>query len=335
MYQQVGGPTAYGAAYGMYGTTENGQLGAVPYDQVGLPMSKLKTRKRMNVVAVCVGLFVPWLVFCGVYAMLTFSWHYRYPALCQYVCYVLAFGFGLLLFVSIVSLIKRKFSHQHIMESRDGGPSWSIFLYTTTLVALSFAMSAGDYNYWSYMQPYYDLTNLNSYQQVDPARMRGQELMDAGRVEFVPGTHLDLKRAMSFKNADTYCVAPITGGLVEGNPPLASYDFFAVGKNCCPGDGGAFKCGAYGEADARSGVRLVQDADRAFYRLAVQQAQSTFDIKSIHPLFFRWVRDADEEVNLYRQEAFQHYLGGMFLYFAFQLLLVALAGTIFAKLGFH
>jgi len=200
-------------------------------------------------------------------------------------------------------------------------------------VALLLGVALGDRNFWTHMQPYYDLTNLNSYQGVDPARMRGQELMDAGRVLFVPGTRLDLSRSMGFKNQDTYCVAPITGGAVQGNPPLASYDFFAVGKNCCSGNAADFKCGLYNHPSAHGGVRLVRDEERAFYRLAVQQAQSAFAIKAVHPLFFHWVVDPMDEVASFRQQAYQFYLTAMFSHFGFQLVLVVIAVLSFAQKG--
>merc|ERR550537_1829450 len=79
-------------------------------------------------------------------------------------------------------------------------------------------------NFWYNMQPFYDIENLNTYPSVNPARERGQQLMDAGRVYFADGTGLDMKKAMGFKNLDLYCVCPI----VNGNAQLASYDFWAV-----------------------------------------------------------------------------------------------------------
>uniref|UniRef100_A0A7S2CX31 Uncharacterized protein n=1 Tax=Alexandrium andersonii TaxID=327968 RepID=A0A7S2CX31_9DINO len=161
--------------------------------------------------------------------------------------------------------------------------------------------------------------------------MSGKEVMDAGRVTFVPSARLDLNRSMGFKNQDTYCVAPITGGaLLHGNPPLMVYDFWAVGKGCCSGNPGDFKCGDWNNPAAHGGVRVVRDEDRGFYRLAVQQAQSVHTIKASHPLFFHWVEDPVVSVKGFRQAGYKWYISGMFLHFAFQLAMVALAICAFA-----
>merc|ERR1719240_401546 len=87
-------------------------------------------------------------------------------------------------------------------------------------IAVCLAMTFGDMNFWYNMQPFYDIENLNTYPSVNPAREKGQQLMDAGRVYFADGTGLDMKKAMGFKNLDLYCVAPI----VHGENQLASDD---------------------------------------------------------------------------------------------------------------
>merc|ERR1719171_1096331 len=142
----------------------------------------------------------------------------------------------------------------------DREPSWFMFAAASLAAALAFGVIFGDMNFWYNMQPFYDIENLNSYPTVNPAREKGQQLMDAGRVYFSDGTGLDGKKAMGFKNLDLYCVAPI----VVGDAALASYDFWAVGLNCCSGVSSDFRCGEFNNPHARSGLRLMRDDQRPF-----------------------------------------------------------------------
>lgn len=73
---------------------------------------------------------------------------------------------------------------------------------------------------------------------VYPNRMLGQQLLDAGIVQFAPGSQLDVKKSMGFKNGNLFCVAPI----VFGTASPVSYDFWAVGKDCCSGSQADFSC---------------------------------------------------------------------------------------------
>merc|ERR1719162_1578090 len=136
-------------------------------------------------------------------------------------------------------------------------------------------------------------------------------MMDAGRVEFVKDTALNLNKAYAFQNLDSYCVAPLTihSDATGSDLPLNSYDFWAVGINCCDTDSStntvSFKCGAYKSSKASQGLRLMKDDERSFFRLAVQQATSAHQINSVHPLFFHWTTDATAELESYREKGFK------------------------------
>lgn len=280
-------------------------------------------RQRLNVVSICQCLFMPWLMFCFTYAVTCFSVHYTNPSL----MYVLL-GVSLLVCLAYggmaLGVVVKKLHHEW------HEPNWYIFLFATLLIGWVLGAVYGNVNYWYYMQSAYDYGNLNEYYYVNPARMRGAQMMDAGKVYFVNGTGLDLRRSMGFKNLDTYCVAPIT---LDGLP-LASYDFWAVGLGCCSGNSADFHCGQYDNPNALSGLRFLQDKERAFFRLAVQQAEATYGLKSDHPLFFYWTDNAAGEQDGFAADGYKWYLIGMLVHFAWQSFCVALAAIGFNKMNY-
>jgi len=293
-----------------------------------------RQRMRMNIFAVGVSLFLPWLLFTVLFADVSFQLHSKMAPLCWGIV-----GLGGLL----VFYIGNK-ALQNVMQMHYGlpgyKPTWFMFLFLTSLVAVVTGAAMGNANFWANTQPYNSLQNLNDYSSVDPTRMRGQQMMDAGRVKFLAGATLDLTKAYAFQNLDTYCVAPIsvTNPKLGGPTPLASYDFWAVGINCCGGNSSKtvnFKCGAYKSNSAHEGLRLMADEQRAFFRLAVQQAESAHMVKAVHPLFFYWTNDALGDMNSYQAKAYQTFAIGMCSFFAIQLALVFVMSYVLSKLGYH
>lgn len=331
---QLGNSCGAGYGGGGYGGEMLGSVRGAP--DAGVKTAFMRgRRKRMNILAVLLCLFVPWIVFSIVYAVMSFSWHYQQP----WLCYTIVAG----AFLVVVGTLG--FASFSMKKKRAGDPNreptWAIFLAITTFVAWGAGVVAGDCNFYKNLQPFYDIMNLNMYPSVDPSRMRGQQLMDAGRIMFTEGTQLDLGRSIGFRNMDLYCVAPIaktefvstaSGGPVNGTN-LDTYDFWAVGTNCCSGNAADFHCGEFNNPRARGGLRLMRDDQRAFYRLAVQQAEAAYGIKASHPLFFIWMQDPMHEVGAYQDNGLKYYMLGMFSHFSFQLFLVISASLAFSRLG--
>jgi len=324
-----------GAAYGACGSANGayGIYGIAGAQQANLPASGVRpTVRRMNLVGVAFATFVPWVIFCFLTAALSFEMHFRQPSTVQ----ALVIATASVLVVVLVGDLWWICQKRQMGVAGMNGASWVLFMCFTGLVAVALAVVFGNRVFELNSEPFFDITALNSYDEVDPGSVRGQELMDAGQILFSKNAHLDLTKSMSFKNQNTYCVTPITVSNGDiWNPPLPSYDFWAVGKDCCSPTANSFHCGAWDNPKARGGLRMVQDDERAFYRLAVQQAQSAYAIKAVHPLFFHWVAEPVVETYRLQQNAYKAFLLAMGCYLACQIMLVCLASMCFYKLRQH
>jgi len=284
-----------------------------------------RQRQRMNMVAVCQCLFLPWLLFMAAFALTSFHLHYSKP----WLCWLLVGGLGGLVLIAgafAAMAVRRK-----LKQNESAEPTWFVFLFLTMAIGLAVGAVLGHLNFTSFMQRYYDYVNLNDYNFVNPSRMRGQQMMDGGRITFLPGAQLDFRKAMGFKNLNTYCVVPITMGGLE----LSNYDFWAVGLDCCSDDIADFTCGEALNKQAHAGLRLLQDEERAFYRLAVQQAENMYHIKALHPLFLYWTEDPHAEMNSWRSEGYMFFFIAMVVHFLWQMLCVGLGVMGFSKMGHY
>jgi len=292
------------------------------------PFFARRPKKRLNIVAMFMGLFVPWIIFATVFAVMSFSLHYKSAQAALSLCGLVFFAVLAIGYLVIDSMRSN--------GAADGvGTNWYIFIFLSGFLAWSLGITVGGANFARNLQPYYDVANLNSYPAVDPSQVKGQQLMDAGRMVFKPGSQLDLRYSMGFRNVDLYCVAPVTiGNSTKGElPPLANYDFWAVGLNCCSGESPDFHCGEFSNPRAHAGLRLMRDQLRPFFRLAVQQAEAAYNIKAMHPIFLYWLQDPTVEMMAYEEEGYKYFMLGLFSHFSMQLFFVVAAAMGFARLA--
>lgn len=278
-------------------------------------------RRRLNFIPIIVCIALPWGLFAAVFAASSFSIHYEQPNVYNLILFT---GLVFVAIAGLMALNQRTYSN-----SSEREPSWLVFLSASLLIALVSGYILGGSTFSTNMRPYYDMMSLNSYSDIYPDRMRGQQLMDAGRITFTSGTKLDLSRSMGFRNGQTFCVAPIVHG--PGAP--TTYDFWAVGVNCCSGNQADFHCGNYDDPRANGGLRLMADGDRPLYRLAVQQAEATYKVKAVHPLFFEWVADPEKMISSWKTDAQRQFLMYTVAYLPFQMFLVVAATLAFSKIG--
>jgi hypothetical protein len=276
-------------------------------------------RRRAGILAVMICFFVPVALFAVVCAALTFSIRHTQPGITWLIVAVAAVA--TLACVALAAITLRNWFRGDYGRQ----PFWYAFLAVSMVTAFAFSIWLGELNWWSYTLPYYDLQLLSSNTGVNVATTTGRQLMDAGRVVFQEGTRVDVSRAIAFKNMERYCVAPI----VNGDAP--TYDYWAVGLNCCSGPGN-YHCGEVDNPQAHSGLRLIRDDQRGFYRLAVQQAQAAYRIQSEHPLFFFWMQDPGMELETYISDATRYFFFGLAAFAAAHFVLVILGVIVFSKL---
>lgn len=322
-----------------YGQPVNGAYGAV--EDAGVPMGysapytqgyggpyaekvpfQRGTRRRLNGQALWTSFLAPWLLFTMLFGLLSFPIHYTNPGVVYLICVL---GLAAVIGVAVYAYLRRTAQN----ATAEVEPSWLIFLVLALVIAWMVGVALGVLNYTVNTLPYQQMTHLNSYVDVDPASYRGAQLMDAGSVIFTETSRLDLAKSMGFKNQETYCVAPI----VQGNETMASYDFWAVGSDCCSGRKNDFHCEGAKNPRVHSALRLIPSSSRPFYRLAVQQAEATYKIRAQHPLFFQWVQDPLERIESWKDAAANAFLTGMFSFLLFQAFLVAVATLFFSRMG--
>lgn len=282
-------------------------------------------RRRMNIIPMVLNVFIPWFVFCTMVSIWSFRFHHVHENWCQiiFICSWLVPFF--------IAMIAWK------SNADDMAPMWYKFAVLSISLAILLGTLYGCYNYQENMLPFYENNDLMQYPNVDPGHQRGQDLVDAGRVYFTEGTKLDFNHVWHFRHVNTYCVVPIISApAADGvyRPSTGSYDFWAVGKDCCAVAGTTdFRCGDFMDPTVRSGLRLLNNADRPYYRLAIQQAEALYDMISTYPLLFEWTRDPLYDVLLYRDRGYKFALLGFFEYLAFCVTAVVLATCQFAYIG--
>jgi len=283
-------------------------------------------RRLWNGSALWASVLLPWALFVAVFAVMSFSQQYSNPWFDSGRLSIAVNGVVLTV-VLVFGWLALAAWQQKGMSRGSPEPTWHTFLFGTVVLAWLLALALGGYNFEMNVTVFNQVNSLHSYKDVDPSRVDGQRMMDAGTIQFATGTRLDVSKSMGFRNSAIYCVAPI----IIGDMPPATYDFWAVGTGCCSEHSADFACGEYDNTNARSGLRLI--SDKEYYALAVQQAEATYGVKASNPVFLTWMQDPDVEVNQYWTDALRFFWLVAGLYGIFQAALVAAMLTVLSKLG--
>jgi len=241
-------------------------------------------RMRMNIVPMFLNIFIPWGIYVYCFGLSSFYLMYAAPLvawLCISVVFILWTVFV------VVAFCARRY---------DPDPTWFTFFSILALICVIWGIAAGLFNLHKYEAPYYTLLEMSvatgvNGTGVNPSVISGEDVMDAGLITFQAGSSFDGAKTWHFMKGTLYCVAPILGPGVSV-PLRQTYDFWAVGKDCCSITASDFRCGSWGSTQAHTGLREIDEADLKFYRLAVKQAESLYDVMAPHPIFLKWTQSS-------------------------------------------
>jgi hypothetical protein len=251
---------------------------AKPIDFVPAKAHGTGVRHQLNWFAIATAVFVPFIFFEGTFTTMSFSLYDTHP------------GFGLLAISGFffATLIIGAMALQAKRESMAGKKqfhTWHVFIFLSCLVACCLGTSLGYINRQLYSKWYYQYISLRKVVGVEPGQMPGQQLLDAGEIDFKAGVSVDVKLHSFYQHNKAYCVAPIVPADGYG---LAQYDLWAVGEDCCSAAKDSFSCGNEGGGiSAAAGLRVINPDDLVHYRLAVQQAVVQHNLEYKHPIFLR------------------------------------------------
>jgi len=276
----------------------------------------------MNALPMFGNLFLPWGIFIILLSVTSFTVMYTNPIAGRAIDALFIIFW---LVTALVAINRRKW---------DPEPSWFSYFSLAVGVAVFTALGLGSHIFNRYSLPYHLVRDLKVIGHVDASKERGQNVMDAGILYFAEGNIIDATRSWHFKQGSVYCVAPI----IKGEPGKAvsetgSFDFWAVGKDCCSVSSSDFRCGAYANPLARSAIRVLGDEDRKFYRLAVEQSETLYGIMATHPIFVEWSQDPLAVVNSWNSKALTSYVIAVIGAFVVAILGVSVASCKYAWLG--
>eukprot|EP00401_Gymnodinium_catenatum_P076872 CAMPEP_0117601070 /NCGR_PEP_ID=MMETSP0784-20121206/76833_1 /TAXON_ID=39447 /ORGANISM="" /LENGTH=334 /DNA_ID=CAMNT_0005403761 /DNA_START=68 /DNA_END=1070 /DNA_ORIENTATION=- len=278
-------------------------------------------RERMNIFSLVLSVLVPWILFAVVLALMSSYNHFARPK-------TLLFG---VLCVLAVVVCFGVFAADSAKKKSAGdprrSPNWYAFLFMTSALAWVTGVVVGEWNYIYFSEPAFKALDLQTYTSIDVSQVAGTQLMDAGIVTFEEGTLL-----AGYKNGGrTFCVAPIT----MRNTTIGSFDFWAVGVDCCSaGSVADFHCFDPAWITGFGGLRQVgSNDDIQNYHFAVVQAEAMYGIQVRHALYFKWVHDPLGIVSSWQDVADSNVFRWMIYHGVLQICLVAIAAVAFSQAG--
>jgi len=295
-------------------------------------------RRRLNVLSIVQVMALPFVLFAMTMYLFGFWVHNNAAEWCWFFvvfCMLLSMVF---LYKAFKVYRQWRFDRWNVpWYLLNDDDTWFLYLGTTVFISCILGLVVGQAIYGSYTQSYYTLSLLHKYDSVDPISA-GKAYLDAGAVNFAEKSYVDVTHAVGYKDGVVYCVAPIK----LGTESVANFDFWAVGTDCCTGFPGNFNCFEdRSDTSAHGGLRIVDDSEIPFYKLAVMQADGEFKenaeflkdgrLNSPNPIFFTWMKDPTKKVLSMWRDAVWTYLTSLAVFLFFEVAIVCTLSYMYWK----
>lgn len=232
-------------------------------------------------------------------SMLAFVLPWYLAALSVLFCGMILFSRVATLVVFGLAVVRGKYTKAFYVPSVVFWGWWPMWLLFFVVMSMAVGALIGNYIWTGSLKPYWKYSELQMYKDLNPDTVPGERVQDAGLVTFTNFAEMDRAKGGCYMHAgDTYCVAPIVNGGevkygLKGVPHSGSFDYFAVGMNCCSCPNRDFKCGEWRNPMANGGLRSLDEKARPFYSLALDDWKASFGKSSNHPMFFDWVQSPE------------------------------------------
>lgn len=286
----------------------------------------------MNWTAIVQALLLPCCIFTGTAVMLSFSLQRDHQGLAAFVLmcgFLVATAFAIKAGHAAVALRRHGLAAPPAVTSEQmhtpHEPTWFTFLAAACFVAWLAGIILGSANYSARMLPYYDLASMGIARDVDPGHAGAKQYLDVSRIIFQEGVRVAEEYSLGYKDTTTYCVAPIVGKGGLNSTGVMSYDYWAVGIDCCePVPPARFWCGNADLTDplAHAGVRWMFQTQDEYFRLAIEQAEAEYGYRARSPMLLTWTEDPIEDVEALRRSGIHFVVSWALLHAVAQVCLV-------------
>lgn len=290
--------TAYGAP-GDYGATAGGSRPSAA--SVFQPAPAFEERRGLagkigSRGTLVLSVITPWLTFVGVSLifMMLYRWLSQVLIFLATAASAACFAFG--------------------MISRKRGDHEPAYMLLSCALVVVVAALAGSYNYFAYSINYWEYADHWQYTNVGANEPAGA-YRDASAIVFADDSRPSSKLTVDFSRGyHQYCVAPVLSATGDDSAP--KINFWAVGQDCCGGDG--FSCDSAGDASAHSGL-VVYNRTSAFetmffrdmdmYAQAIEMACAKYSLVCEDaPIFLRWVEDLEKSRRQFLTDGVLHWV---------------------------